>query len=491
MKTNQLLHNIIKSMTMNEKRYFKVFCSRHILGSQNSYVTLFNILQKMKEFDEELFKKRLKENDYSPKFISSDMNYLKKIILKSLNEFHAEKTLDIKIKNQLVSIEILFYKGLYEECLHLIGKVKRSKLVNENQYLILEIINWERKCIGYSKGLLKAIEVNNSLSNYYDKLHENKTITDFYYKSYFYKNSVGKIPIEKIKEDFDVIFESELFKTQLVFSNLHSEIFYNLIYSNYYHVIQDREKELQYLEIVIGIFNKNDSYKEENPLDYISVCSRVIDLKRNAATEEFYFHLNQLKSFENIIDIQKSVAKERIFLFSNKAELEHLLAIKNHDNVTKITENILEALKENKYNIEPYYFISFYYLIAAVYCNKGDFSSGLKFVNKILNEFSFEDRPNTFIKTEFLNIVIHYELKNYDLVLKNITTLNRKYTKTFKLSYFEKLILNTIYKIAENPYLVNERNEFSKVKNKISNRLTEKDNLLNNNYLNYILLKAT
>lgn len=477
-------------MTMNEKRYFKVFCSRHILGSQNGYVELFNILQKLNEFDEDLFKKRLKENNYSSKFISSDMNYLKKIILKSLNEFHSEKTIDIKIKNQLVSIEILFYKGLYEECLHLINKVKNSKLVKENQYLILEIINWERKCIGYSKGLLKAIEVNSSLSIYYDKLHENKAITDFYYKSYFYKNSVGKIPIKKIEKDFEVLFEDELFKTQLVFSNLHSEIFYNLIYSNYFHVIQDRNKELKFLELVIEIFNKNESYKEENPLDYISVHSRVIDLKRNSATEEFYFHLNQLKSFENIIDIQKRVAKERIFLLSNKAELEHLLALKNYNNVTTITENILEGLKENKYNIEPYYFISFYYLIASVYCSKGDFSNGLKFVNKILNEFRFEDRPNTFIKTEFLNIVIHYELKNYDLVLKNISTLNRKYTKTFKLSYFEKLILNTIFRIVENPYIINERNEFSKAKNIISNRLKVDDNLLNNNYLNYILAKS-
>jgi len=67
-----------------------------------------------------------------------------RILLKSLNEFHSEKTCDLKIKQNLISIEILFYKGLYEECLQLITKTKRIKLANESQYLMLELLGWEK-----------------------------------------------------------------------------------------------------------------------------------------------------------------------------------------------------------------------------------------------------------------------------------------------------------------------------------------------------------
>ena len=59
--------------------------------------------------------------------------------------------------------------------------------------------------------------------------------------------------------------------------------------------------------------------------------------------------------------------------------------------------------------------MSIHYLFASIHCSLGDFSKGLKYVNTILNEFKFNERPKTYIKTEFLNLVIHYELNNYDL----------------------------------------------------------------------------
>ena len=40
-------------------------------------------------------------------------------------------------------------------------------------------------------------------------------------------------------------------------------------------------------------------------------------------------------------------------------------------------------------------------LFASIHCSLGDFSSGLKYVNTILNEYRFSQRPKTFIKTDF------------------------------------------------------------------------------------------
>ena len=42
------------------------------------------------------------------------IDYLNKIILRSLNEFHHEKTISLKLQNHIKSVEILFYKGLYK-----------------------------------------------------------------------------------------------------------------------------------------------------------------------------------------------------------------------------------------------------------------------------------------------------------------------------------------------------------------------------------------
>ena len=490
MGTNSEVFNIIKSMSMNEKRAFKIFCKKHTLGDQNKYILLFDTIDNSTSFNETMIKETLDSNGYSSKYFSSDKNYLNRTILKSLNEFHSEKTCDLKIKQNLISIEILFYKGLYDECISLINKTKRIKLVSESQYLILETLKWEKKCLGYSKGLLEAIETNNSLDKYFDNIKSEKVITDFYYKSYYYKNSIGKTSQKQLEANFNEIFLDPIFKTKDDTRNINTNIFFYLIYANYHHIKKERLKELDYLRRVIDFFDSNEIYKLEKPLDYISIYIRIIDINKKDKESTFYDDLKTLRNFDKFINIQDKVAKERVFLHTYQAELEYLL---NFDEAEKglLIMNVMQLeLKKYKYTIEPYYIMSIYYLFASIYCSLGNFSEGLKYVNRILNEYKFNERPKTYIKTEFLNIVIHYELNNYDLAQKNVASLNKKYRTNFKLSYLEKNILKTILKIVSNPNIINERAAFFKLKTKIESS-KKPNSSIEKNYFKYILLKAT
>lgn len=490
MGNDKIIFNVVKSMTMNEKRYFKIFCKQHILGSQNKYVLLFNIIDGLKEFDEKFIKEVLFKNDYSNKFISSDMNYLTKILMKSLNEFHSEKTCDLKIKQNLISIEILFYKGLYEECLNLINKTKRIKLVNESQYLMLEILNSEKKCKGYSKGLLEAMAVNDKIGGYFDVLKEAKLVADVYYKSYSYKNSIGKLPRKQVVQDFDELLKNDVLQNISNQATIHTKIFNFLIYSNYYSVKKDKKNELLYLRKVAALFDDNEVYKFENPLDYISVYVRIIDINKREESAIFYKDLDCLRSFDKIINLQSNVAQERIFLHTYQAELEYLLFTNELDKALLIMKKIQEALVLNKYSIEPYYMISLNYFFASIYCSLGDISSGLKYINTILNDPKAKERLSIFIKAEFMNIIIHYELKNHKLVLNKAIDLDKKYKTNFKFSYLEKAILKTIIKISENPHIVSEKVEFGKLKSRISNKIKVDNSLLHTNYMKYINLRT-
>ena len=61
---------------------------------------------------------------------SAEKNYLYRLILKSLNSFHAQNSTKNKIYNSLVSIEILFKKGFMIKA-ELIEKTK--KLAKDNE----------------------------------------------------------------------------------------------------------------------------------------------------------------------------------------------------------------------------------------------------------------------------------------------------------------------------------------------------------------------
>jgi len=46
------LSTLIQSLSMNEKRYFKLFSEKHIIGEQNKYSLLFDFLVKNPESTE-------------------------------------------------------------------------------------------------------------------------------------------------------------------------------------------------------------------------------------------------------------------------------------------------------------------------------------------------------------------------------------------------------------------------------------------------------
>ena len=481
---------LIESMSMNEKRYFKIFINKNIFGSQNKYLLLFNIINSNDIISEDILKKTVKEQDYSDKNISYDINYLNKIILRSLNEFHHDKTISLKLQNHIKSVEILFYKGLYDECLKIIRKAKKLSQKNENEILMLELLNWEKKCMGYSKGFYGAMSVNEKIDSYFNYIKENREITDLYYHSYFLKNNVGKIPNEKIIQDFESIIENPIFKRDgFELHSVQSRIFYFLTIANYYNVLQQKENETINLENTIEVFDLNPFYKEENPLDYISVYTRIIDIYKKSDDITFHNKIDALRSFENILDFQKNVAKERIFFHTHHSELEFLIFNNNFEEATKIMQLVIKTLKENKYNIEPYYFIGIYYQFACIQLINNNLSQSLKYVNLILNEFKLDERPKSFIKTEILNMIIHYELKNYKLVLHNYNAFNKKYKKVFKLNYIEKNIIQLIVQISENPYSKNETIEFKNTYKKIIKREIVEDNISNKIYIKYLLSK--
>ena len=230
----------------------------------------------------------------------------------------------------------------------------------------------------------------------------------------------------------------------------------------------------------------NPYYKEENPLDYISVYTRIIDIYKKSDDTTFHNKIEALRGFENILDFQKSVAQERIFFHTNQAELEFLIFNNNFEEGLRMMQIVAKSLKENKFNIEPYYFIGMYYQFACILLINKNLSQSLKYINLILNEFKLEDRPKTFIKTEIINLIIHYELKNYKLALHNHSTFNKKYKRVFKLNFIEKNIIQAIIQISENPFSTNETVEFKKLHTKIQKKNDLEDNISNKIYRKYI-----
>jgi hypothetical protein len=494
MKKNSNAFIIIKNLSMSEKRYFKIFSERHTIGEQNKYVALFDELDKASEENDIELKKNLKKAGVNPDFISADKNYLYQLILRSLNVFHDSKTYNLELKQNLSSIEILFHKGLYHEALKLIAKAEELARECENFQLMIDILIWKKKCSGYSLGLKKAAEVNLEIDKYILLLNNFKRITDLYYESNLIQADNEKYSKAEVLKKLKSILNQPELKNEKNALSFSAKIFYYLIYSNYYYSIDDKQNEYNHLQKLVDILNQSKTYAIENPLDYVSIYNRLLSIKKFFPKSTFFEDIQVLKEFPQKITIRKEVIAERVFIHINTHKLEYYLINNDFNSALNKIKDIEKEISKLNMDIEPYHMIYFYYLHAITLIYVGEFHKALKFINKTLNEFEFEARPQVYLRIEVLNVITHYELKNNSLVTSLSKQVLKKNQSKNILTSFEERILNVLYKITNIKHLTSKEeasmihalaNELSNSKQ--SNQLSV--NLLNENYEKWVIAK--
>lgn len=393
------------------------------------------------------------------------------------------------------SIEILFHKGLYHEALKLVAKAEDLARECENFQLMIDILTWKKRCSGYSLGLKKAAEVNLEIDQCILLLNNFKRITDLYYESNLIQADNEKYSKSEVLKKLQKILNEPELKNEKNALSFSAKIFYYLIYSNYYYSIDDKQKEYNHLQKLVDILNQSKTYAIENPLDYVSIYNRLLSIKKFFPKSTFFEDIKVLQEFPKKINIRKEVIAERVFIHANTHELEYYLINNDFQAALNKIKDIEKEISKLNMDIEPYHIIYFYYLHAITLIYVGQFHKALKFINKTLNEFVFDARPQVYLRIEVLNVITHYELKNYSLVTSLSKQILKKNQSKSILTLFEEHILKVLYKITNSKHLspkeetlliqalVEELN-----KNKQLNQLSV--NILHENYEKWLIAKV-
>ena len=127
---------------MSEKRHFKIHSSRHTIGEANNYERLFDAIDKQDSYNEDEIKKTF-AGELFIKHLPSEKHYLYNHILESLNSYHKEKTFLARHSNIIISIELLYNRGLFDQCMKLIKKAKEEAYSLEKFSVLLIILRRE------------------------------------------------------------------------------------------------------------------------------------------------------------------------------------------------------------------------------------------------------------------------------------------------------------------------------------------------------------
>ena len=169
----------------------------------------------------------------------------------------------------------------------------------------------------------------------------------------------------------------------------------------------------------------------------------------------------ELKDWKNFEEILKNVRETAdrfattitnteqaiIFETSYVQELAHYYRTHRFDEALALVPRINEMLERYDSVIVIEFKIEMLFTISKIYFYTGDLDKALDWSNRIV----FEDLPNAaddvICFTRILNLLIHYDLGNYDLLKYEIKSTRRFLIKKKRLFLFEDLVLRNINRL--------------------------------------------
>lgn len=420
-KHKDFLFVLIKSLSKSEKRQFKLYAGRLDINSDAKYISLFNLLDKMNNYDEEQI---LKSDIVKKQQLSNLKSHLYKQILISIRLSPLNQNIRIQIREQLDFATILYHKGLYKQSLKILDRAKQISLENEEKNIAFEIIELEK--------IIETQYITRSTMDRAELLAEEahalsnqnaltSTLSNLSLRLYGIMLKSGYIKNDVEHEQITTFFKNNLPKykhTDLGFREKYwlynSFLWYNFLSQNFLACYR-------YASKWVVLFYENEAMIHLNP---------VFFLKGNQYLLESLFMLKHVTKFRTVLEeLETTLSDDRfpkndnidslIFLnlYNSKLNLHFLEG--TFSDGEYLVPIILKKTKELEEQIDEHHVMVFYYKIACLYFGAGDNRKCISFLDKIIKNKNLTMREDLMCFSRILSLVAHYELgMDYKLELQ-------------------------------------------------------------------------
>lgn len=449
MKATTELFDLIKSLTKSEKRFFKL--SSSLQQGEKNYIRLFDVIEAQEIYDEEKIKSKFSNENIAQHF-PSEKNHLYKQILKALRAFHSENSISNILRLELKNIEILYKKALYKECAKFVARTKKIASEYEKFYYLFELINVEKQLLeeeyetgGFDKDLddlinqeTECIQKLRNLAEYhiiYSKV--NYVIR----KGGFARNDNERKIVNEL-ENYHLIKG----KNTALSSRAASICYYIKGVCNAFN--RNYDEALVNFQKVKYIIDHKTHLKPDLAQRYVRTLNLIltcyIELFEYEKAETIISEIKALEEEEGFTDINTHLRIQTTVLISS-------LQICNKTGNTKkglaLVKDCIKLLDKNTSKINKEQVIEFYINISGIYFIQNDYKESLYWLNKVLNDNEKLLRRDLFNFARIFNLVLHYELGNFDLLEYVIKSTSRQLIKDDNDTIVESLVVKNIRKL--------------------------------------------
>jgi len=213
----------------------------------------------------------------------------------------------------------------------------------------------------------------------------------------------------------------------------------------------DESNCLKYLLLNKELLQQHPEQIKQEPNTYFSILTNIIHLYSKLGDyKKSALSLQELKEFpkEHKIELNQdleikffsSVHSTELMLFIQKAEFQKAL---------ELELIILEGLRLYENTISSVRKAYLYFQLAIAAFGAEEYSKSLKWTNTILNDTSLDEKEDICAFTHILNLIIHSELKNDQLLPYAIKSTSRFLKNRNRTYRFEEIFLTYLKKAAK------------------------------------------
>lgn len=445
MKASDDLFQLIKSLEKQEKRYFKLFLNRSGERSSKNMVLLFDAMDRLEVYDEERIKTKFKGQAFA-KQLHVAKNRLSKSILRSLELYHSENSLENSINRLMHQAAILYKKGLIKQSYKILGKAKTIAQENEMFTVLLQIIRLEISDYGdylHTNTILEkaTLEYDTSL----ELLRKEKNYLDMNLLSAKLRVQVRKGNSQMSEEELNANineYELELLNDEKKALSYRSRVHFYITNSVYYRLLNKHFKSLVYRKKLVEYLQNNPSNIQNYTRAYITALNNLlggqIELEQYNEAEDTLERLKKLSERKEFKMTEKNTkdVNERILM------IDQMLAYStfNFSRGIASEEKVFRSYNLSEFLSTDRKYITLFYLGLNRFSN-GDSEISLDIFDKLKEEQIDKRRPDIYVHVLMLTLLIQYELKNYIYLASLVRNTTRAINQRKTVFKYQKLLL--------------------------------------------------
>lgn len=440
------LFQLIKTLEKGEKRNFKLYVSRNAGAEELKITQLFDALDKMDVYDEELLLK--KHPAIQKQQLSNLKAHLYKQILASLRLIKTEQAIDIQLHEQLEHARILYNKGLYHQSLKLLQKTKElAKTYNQITFWVqalffekkIETLHITRSFEHRAEEL--ALEVN----ELNERLSMVGKLSNLALQLYGWYIKNGHVRDEGEIEALKKFYVENLPSTAQEFTGFYERLYLYQSQAWYGFILQDFLTYYKNCQRWVDLFEKDPHMIKAEPQHFIKGMHNLLNadfMLRN--DKKFLIDIEKFESFYHSKEATANVNNQvQSFVYLYLAKLNHHFLEGSFSAGLLLIPEIEAKLADFELQLDKHRTLVFYYKFACLYFGTGDFDNAVMYLNKIIH-WKADLRSDLQCYARLLHLIAHYELGNDAILESQVRSVYRFMSKLKNLTTVENEIFSFI-----------------------------------------------